>query len=83
MVYVATWATFKPKLEKIKRIHHEKNIYVFQKVELFCRKKLNKTFLNFLAPKIYMKLFYTLDKTPSGETGCLSNVYYLLAFQAS
>ena len=52
-------------------------------MELLAAKKLNKTFLNFLAPKIYMKLFYTLDKTPSGETGCLSNVYYLLAFQAS
>ena len=30
-----------------------------------------------------MKHFYTLNKTPLGETGCLSNLYYLLAFQAS
>ena len=30
-----------------------------------------------------MKLFYTLDKTLLGETGCLSNLYYLLAAQAS
>ena len=27
-------------------------------------------------------LFYTLDKTPLGETGCLSSLYYLLAAQA-
>ena len=35
---------------------------------------------NFLALK---KLFYTLNKTPLGETGCLSNLYYFLAPQAS
>ena len=29
------------------------------------------------------KLFYTLNITPSGESGCLSNLYYLLAAQAS
>ena len=29
------------------------------------------------------KLFYTLNKTPFGETGCLSNLYYLLTVQAS
>ena len=23
-----------------------------------------------------LKLFYTLDKTPLGETGCFSNLYY-------
>ena len=60
-----------------------KKFLSFKKWNFSPQKKLNKTFLNFLAPKIYMKLFYTLDKTPSGETGCLSNVYYLLAFQAS
>ena len=30
-----------------------------------------------------IKLFYALNKTPLGETGCLSNLYYLLAAQAS
>ena len=29
------------------------------------------------------KLFYTLNKTPLGETGCLSNLCYLLAAQVS
>ena len=29
------------------------------------------------------KLFYTLNKTPLGKTGCLSNLYYLLDAQAS
>ena len=37
---------------------------------------------NFLAPKNLIKLFYTLNKTPSGETRCLSNIYDLLAAQA-
>ena len=30
-----------------------------------------------------MKLFYALNKTPLRETGCLGNLYYLLAAQAS
>ena len=30
-----------------------------------------------------LKSFFPLDKTPLGETGCLSNLYYLLAAQAS
>ena len=40
---------------------------------------------NFLVSKNLMKLnfFFPLDKTPLGETGCLSNLYYLLAAQAS
>ena len=41
-------------------------------MELSSHKKLNK-----------IKLFYTLNKTPLGETGCLSNIYYLLASQSS
>ena len=28
--------------------------------------------------RLLIKLFYTLNKTPLGETGCLSNLYYLL-----
>ena len=50
-------------------------------MELSCPKKLNKTFLNFLAPQ--KRFILTLDKTPLGETGCLSSLYYLLAAQAS
>ena len=34
-------------------------------------------------PSSSKKLFYTLNKTPLGETGCLSNLYYLLAAQKS
>ena len=34
-------------------------------------------------PKILIKLFYTLNKTLLGEIGCLNNLYYLLAAQAS
>ena len=44
-------------------------------MELSCPKKLNKTFLKFLAPK-------KLNKTSLGETGWLNNLYYLLAAQA-
>ena len=29
------------------------------------------------------KLFYTLNKTPLEEPGCLSNLYYLVASQAT
>ena len=36
-----------------------------------------------LAPKNKIKKFYTLNKIPLGETGCLSYIYYLLAAQAS
>ena len=43
----------------------------------------NLIFLNLLAPKNLINLFYTLGKTSLGETGCLSNLYYLLAAQAS
>ena len=35
------------------------------------------------SPKTYLTIFYTLNKTPLGETGRLSNNYYLLAAQAS
>ena len=38
---------------------------------------------NFLATENSIKLFYTLDITPLGEAGCLSNFYYLLAAQSS
>ena len=38
---------------------------------------------NFLAQKNLIKLFNTIYKTPLGETGCFSSLYYLLAAQAS
>ena len=52
------------------------------------KKPLLKCFLysekwNFPAPENLMKLFYNLKKTPVGETGCLSNLYYLLDAEAS
>ena len=67
----ATWITFKLKLKK-------KNIYILAKWNFLAPKRLHKTFFNFLSPKNLIKLFYTLDKTLLGETGCLSNLYYLL-----
>ena len=44
-----------------------------------------KNLINFLKPSIPKKLktFYTLEKNPLGETGCLRNLYYLLAAQVS
>ena len=36
--------------------------------------------MEFSRPK---KLFYTLNKTPSGETGCLTSLHYLLVAQVS
>ena len=38
---------------------------------------------NFLDLKNLIKFFYTLNKTPLGETGCSSSLYYLLAAQVS
>ena len=59
-------------------------------MELSCPKKTNKTFKISLAlpppqkkPCPLKKTFYALHKTPFGETGWLSNLYYLLAVQAS
>ena len=34
------------------------------------------------SPKNLIKPFYTLNKTPLGETGCLSHLYYLLPAHA-
>ena len=83
MYYAATWAAFKPKLEKNKKIYPEKNSYISGNRTFLPQKKLNKNFLKFLAAKNLIKLFYTLDKTPLGETGYLGNLYYLLATQPS
>ena len=44
-------------------------------MELSSPKKLNKI--------LFIKLFRAVNKTPLGETGSLSNFYYLLAAQAS
>ena len=63
--YGATWATFKPKIEKIKKSIPKKN-YISR----------NGTFL-------HQKNFLVPTKTPLGETGWLSNLYYLLAALAS
>ena len=71
VIYAATGATFKRKLEKIKENLPRKKILIFQEMELSSPKKL------------LTKLFYTLNKTPLGETGRSSSIYYLLAAQAS
>ena len=43
---------------------------IFQKMKLSCPpKKTNKTSLKFIPSKSLIKTFYTLDKTPKGETG--------------
>ena len=53
------------------------------------KKTAIKIFLIIHAQKNLIKLFYALNKTcalsksPLGETGYLSNLYYLLASQAS
>ena len=77
--YAATWATFKPKLKKIKKMHPEKKFLYFRKRNFLATKKLNETFLNFLASKNFIKLFDTLNKTPVGESGCLRSLYLLAA----
>ena len=70
--YILRNGTFKPKVEKIKKIRTEKNCYISgnEEMELSCpppkkttttttnKQKLDKTFLNFLALKNLIKLFY-------------------------
>ena len=64
-------ALFKPKFQKIKKNPPPpKKILIFQEMEISNSQKL------------LIKLLYTLNKTPLGETGCLSKLYYLLAAQA-
>ena len=52
---------------------------------LLFKKKSKKTFygLTFYIFILLIKIFYTLDKNPLGETRWLSKLYYLLAAQAS
>ena len=71
-----------PSSKKIKKSAHLPKIYISGNGTFLPQKNLNKTFLIFLASRNLIKLFYTLDKTPLGKTGCLSNLYYLLAGQA-
>ena len=49
------------------------------------KKNLPPKINSFLHPpkKNLIKDFYALNKNPLGETGCLSNLYYLLAAQVS
>ena len=60
-------------------MHPEKKFLYFRKRNFLATKKLNETFLNFLASKNFIKLFDTLNKTPVGESGCLRNLYLLAA----
>ena len=52
--------------------NHKKNSLNFRKWNVLAVENLNKTFL-----------YLILDKMSLGETACLSNLYYLLAAQAS
>ena len=64
---------------KKKKKSNLKNFLYFLK-NRFSYISANGIFLYFLALKIlFYKHFYTLNETPLGEIGCLSNVYYLLA----
>ena len=59
--------------KKKRKIRPEKNSYISGNGPFLLQKNLMKT-----------KLFtLTLDKAPSGETGCLSKLYYLLTAQES
>ena len=80
--YAATWATLKIKLEKIKKISPEKKIHIPGNMT-YLTSKPSENFLKLSSLKKLNKTFYTLNKTPLGETGCLRNLYYLLAAQAS
>ena len=80
--YAAIWATLKIKLEKIKTINPEKKIYIPGNMTSLTSKPSEK-FFKLSSLKKLNKTSYTLNKTPLGETGCLSNLYYLLAAQAS
>ena len=55
--------TFQAQKLKKKTNHSEKNFLYFGK-------------WNYLAQKNLIKLFYALNKTPLGKTGCLNNLYY-------
>ena len=72
-IYATNWATFKLKKKKTTP---KKFFYVSENGTFFPRKA---TFSKFLAPNVLL----TLDKTILGDIGCLSNLYYLLAAQAS
>ena len=68
VVYYATiWATFRPKLEKMKILPIKNSYFIL----IIFRKK------NFLAPKNLIKLFYALNKTPIVFTGCSSIQFFL------
>ena len=55
--------------QKIKEIHTEKMSY--NSGNFLAPKKTNKNF--------FFILFYVINKTSLGETGCESKLYYLLA----
>ena len=52
------------------------NICSYQGQKSAHKKILKFHDLEHSSPKKNLKLFYTLNKTPLGETGCLSNLYY-------
>ena len=59
-----------PPLHQKKKKKKKQKKTIFQKMKLSGPpKKSNKTSLKCLASKSLIKNFYTLDKTPKGETG--------------
>ena len=59
-----------PPAKKKKKKKKKQKKTIFQKMKLSGPpKKTNKTSLKCLASKSLIKNFYTLDKTPKGETG--------------
>ena len=69
VIYAATWVNFEPKLRK--KIHPEKKFLYF-----------NGTFVPALPPPPPPPPPHN-SLAPLGETGYLSNLYYLVATQAS
>ena len=72
-----------PPPKKKKRKNNKKtksNLLYFRKWSFLV---LKKNLFKLSSPKKLNKTFYTLDKTPFWKTGCLSNLYYILAAQAS
>ena len=94
-IYATTWATFKSKLEKTKQNPLLKKYSCISGYGIFL---IQKKFLKLSCPLPYTPsptqkkknkkkkqnvFIFTLEKTPLGEAGCLSNLYYLLAAQGS
>ena len=72
-----------PSSKNLKKSTLKKNSHISGNGTFLPPKEMIKLFKTFSPQKTFIKLFYNLNKTPLGETGCSSNLYYLLATQAS